>query len=115
MTDTKATQQSRDIHDLIEDEFQQLVGTIGQKHNISPQTGAQGESGLVVADKAIQQSTQRLQEHSRSLGAETLTEYFAALEDCVSQGQPDIDEQLLQDIRGEFLNVRDILSRHDRD
>ncbi len=116
MTNDKADPENKALHDLLEDEFQQLIDFIEQKQiihetiSIAKDDASKPEnSESDYTSDSIQDVAKRLQQHSKALGADTLTEYFEALETSMSNGNSNMDDELLEDIRNEFVSVKDIL------
>jgi len=106
MADNNGPQKHRALHELMEQEFQQLVDIIEQKQIVHEE--------LTLTEPAeedpISQAAQQLQQQSQELGAETLAEYFYELENNARSGGLDATGELLQNIQDEFENVKDILS-----
>lgn len=102
------------LHVLIEDEFQNLLDIIEQKqilHEDIPalKPASDEQTEIPAANDPIEDAAQRLQQHSRALGADTLAEYFHELEGQARSGTLQYDEDLLKSITDEFAGVKDIL------
>ena len=106
MTASQDPQKNKALHELMEDEFQQLVDIIEQKQIVHE------DIDLKQATKVdpITQAAQQLHQKSQELGAETLAEYFHELESSSRNGILDESTELLKNIQDEFKNVKNILS-----
>lgn len=113
MPDSKFQSTRKNLHNILEDEFQQLVDIIEQKQILhesieileSPASPPEWSS-----QKKIELAANTLTQHSRALGAETLAEYFHALENDARAGNTQQNKELLQTISQEFEKMRNILS-----
>ncbi len=106
MADNDEPEKHRALHELMEQEFQQLVDIIEQKQIV--------HEGLdfteTPEEDPISQAAQQLHQQSQELGAETLAEFFYELENNARSGGLDTTGKLLENIQDEFQNVKDILS-----
>ena len=106
MADSDEPQKHRALHELMEQEFQQLVDIIEQKQIVHEEVALTEPT----EKDPISQAAQQLQQQSQELGAETLAEFFYELENSARSGGLDTSDELLQNIQNEFENVKDILS-----
>jgi len=106
MTDHEKQQKNKALHELMEDEFQQLVDVIEQKQIVHEDIKFRQASKT----DPITQAAQQLQRQSQELGADTLAEYFHELENNARSGVLNEASELLDSISNEFENVKDILS-----
>lgn len=107
MSDDKNQRKNKALHQLMEDEFQQLVDIIEQKKIIHEDIVLKQEpENDPILDAAV-----RLQERSEELGAETLAEFFYVLEGSTRGGSLKETAKLLQNIRDEFESVKRILDK----
>jgi len=106
MADNNGPEKHRALHELMEQEFQQLVDIIEQKQIVHEDVAITD----TPEEDPISQAAQQLQQQSQELGAETLAEYFYELENNARSGGLDATGELLQNIQDEFENVKDILS-----
>lgn len=110
MSDHERHNKDKALHQLIEDEFQQLVDIIEQKQIVHEDIELQPQNHETILVDPIQQAANRLQQHSRALGADTLAKYFHELEHSAQDGSLLEDGELLRSINDEFKSVKDILS-----
>jgi hypothetical protein len=106
MTDRPEPEKNKALHELMEEEFQQLVDVIEQKQIVHEEVSFRQDDEADPITRAAQQ----LQQQSQELGAETLAEFFYELEHSARSGVLDSTSELLDQIHGEFENVRDILA-----
>jgi Cu2+-containing amine oxidase len=106
MTASQDPQKNKALHELMEDEFQQLVDIIEQKQIVHEDI----DLGQVIKKDPITQAAQQLHQQSQELGAETLAEFFHELESSSRNGILDESAELLNNIQEEFKNVRNILT-----
>ena len=106
MTASQDPQKNKALHELMEDEFQRLVDIIEQKQIVHEDINL----GQIIEEDPIAQAAQQLHQKSQELGAETLAEYFHELESRSRNGVLDKTGELLNNIQGEFENVKSILS-----
>ena len=107
--------QNKELHEIIENDFNRLIDIIEQKQLIHepvdlppPQHTAQHTPPTSDLD-AIDDTLNRLKQYSQALNASTLTEYFAQIQDTTKHKTPVINNDLLNDIRGEFERLKSIL------
>jgi len=105
MPDDTNPQTDKALHQLMEDEFQRLVDIIEQKRILHEDLDLQP----VDEDDPILEAAVKLQNRSEELGAETLAEFFSALEDSTRSGDLEETAELLQNITEEFESVKQIL------
>ncbi len=113
MTDSKPENKSKALHDLIGDDFRQLIDVIEQKQIVheSINTGRKAdETSFEEPVESLQSTARRLKQHSLACGAETLAEYFQELEGSIQKGKLSGQDELIHSIRDEFEKVREILS-----
>ena len=106
MTASEDPRKNKALHELMEDDFQQLVDIIEQKQIVHEDIDL---TQTTEADP-ITQAAQQLHQQSQELGAETLAEYFHELENSSRNGVLDETGELLNNIQDEFENVKNILS-----
>jgi len=106
MSNWKEPTENKALHELMEDDFQQLVDIIEQKQIIHEDIELKDSTGPDPITRAAQQ----LQRQSQELGAETLAEYFHELENNARNGVLNETSELLHNIQDEFVKVNDILS-----
>ena len=106
MTEAQQPDKHKALHELMEDEFQELVDIIEQKQIIHEDIELKQETGVDPIARAAQQ----LQQQSQELGADTLAEYFHELEKSSRNGILSETGELLNNIQDEFVNVKNILS-----
>jgi hypothetical protein len=108
MTDHEKQNKNKALHQLMEDEFQQLVDIIEEKkiihESISLTESPDSDPFLGVAV--------RLQEQSEELGAESLAEFFYTLEGSARSGDLKETAELIQDIKNEFESVKRLLDEN---
>lgn len=107
MTDETKTGKNKALHQLMEDEFQQLVDIIEQKKIIHEDIELQPADD----DDPILGATAKLRGQSEELGAESLAEFFYILEDDARNGNLAGATELLQNISDEFESVKKILEQ----
>ena len=110
MTDSEQPGKNRALHELMENEFQQLVDIIEQKQIVHEDIEFPEEPQ--DADPILQ-SARELHRQSQELGAETLAEFFYELQHNARHGALDGTDELLDSIHDEFEKVKDILSSED--
>ena len=106
MTAPEQKDKNKALHELMEDEFQELVDIIEQKQIIHEDI----ELGQTVESDPITEAAQQLQQQSQELGADTLAEYFHELEKSSRNGILSETGELLNNIQDEFVNVKNLLS-----
>lgn len=107
MPDTENSLKDKALHQLMEDEFQQLVDIIEQKKMVHEDI----DLNPPPESDPILDSTLRLQGQSEELGADTLAEFFHALEGSARNGKLSESTELLQNISTEFESVKKILDK----
>jgi len=105
MSDDKDPLKDKALHQLMEDEFQQLVDIIEQKKIVHEDI----DLTRTPADDPILEVAMRLHDQSEELGAETLAEFFYALEGSTRNGDLHETAELLKNISDEFESVKKIL------
>lgn len=110
MTESDQHDKSQALHELMENEFQQLVDIIEQKQIVHENIEFSKEP---PDPEPIMQSARQLHRQSRELGADTLAEFFYELESNARHGVLDETDELLTSIHDEFEKVKDILSSGD--
>ncbi len=113
MTDSRLKNKSKTLHDLIENEFRQLIDVIEQKqisHENINTAYKQNKASPEEEIEPLEIAAKRLKQHSHALGAETLAEYFQELESSMQKGNLSTRDELLRSISDEFENVKAILS-----
>lgn len=113
MIDSRLENEGKALHDLIENEFQQLIDIIEQKRisheDINIACNQRKTSPEELSDP-LEIAAKRLKQHSRALGAETLAEYFQELENSTQKGNLSNRDELLRSISDEFEHVKAILA-----
>lgn len=106
MTDPSEKANDKALHELMENEFQQLVDIIEQKQIVHEDLDFQAETPAAQ----VEHSAHRLLRQSQELGADTLAEFFTELEFSARNGGMRETRELLDNIQDEFEKVKDILS-----
>lgn len=107
MSDTEQKDKNRALHELMENEFQQLVDIIEQKKIVHEDIELQDDD----QPDLLTRSAHELHRQSQELGADTLAEFFNELEHSARHGDIREASELLENINSEFEKVKDILSK----
>ncbi len=113
MTHSKPENENKALHDLIEDELQRLIDIIEQKqilHESIHIDYGQNETSPEKLTNPMEAAAKRLKQHSQTLGAETLAEYFQELQYSAQKDDLSNQDELLRNISDEFEKVKAILS-----